>query len=220
LASTTEVSKALRVDPRRGLTTGDADVRRQGAGLNEIGVKEKDPLWKKYLEQFNQPFILLLLASAVISVLMMQFDDACSITFAIVIVVTVGFVQEYRSEKTLERMTALLPPSCRCLRDGETKTIFAKYLVPGDVVELAVGDRIPADVRLISVSELAVDESSFTGETDPKYKTAAAVDRRVKMSVNDMANVAFQGTLVVGGAAQGVVVCTGERSQFGTLLLV
>jgi Ca2+-transporting ATPase len=96
LASVEEVMTALRVDPNRGLSTSEADRRRQTAGLNEIGVKEKEPLWKKYLEQFNQPFILLLLASAAISVLMQQFDDALSITFAIVIVVTVGFVQEYR----------------------------------------------------------------------------------------------------------------------------
>jgi len=94
-------------------------------------------------------------------------------------------------------MTALLPPSCHCLRDGELRTLFAKYLVPGDVVDLAVGDRIPADLRLVSVFELAVDESSFTGETEPKYKTANVVQRQVKMSVNDMANVAFQVKLIL-----------------------
>jgi Ca2+-transporting ATPase len=103
------------------------------------------------------------------------------------------------------------------MRDGELRSLFAKYLVPGDMVDLAVGDRIPADLRLVTVFDLAVDESSFTGETDPKYKTAAVVDRQVKMSVNDMANVAFQGTLVIGGSARGVVVCTGERSQFGRI---
>ncbi len=81
------------MDSRRGLTTREADERRQVHGVNEIGVKKQDPLWKKYLEQFNQPFILLLLASAVISIIMDQKDDAASITFAIVIVVTVGFVQ-------------------------------------------------------------------------------------------------------------------------------
>ncbi len=89
-------------------------------------------------------------------------------------------------------MGALLPPSCRCLRDGEQRTVYAKYLVPGDVVELAVGDRIPADIRLVEVAELAVDESSFTGETKPKYKTTEIVERRLKMSVSDMANIGFQ----------------------------
>ncbi len=93
LVSTYEVGNVLRVDPGRGLSTREADERRQIHGVNEIGLKKQEPLWKKYLDQFNQPFILLLLASAVISVFMKQFDDAISITFAIVIVVTVGFVQ-------------------------------------------------------------------------------------------------------------------------------
>ena len=79
---------------------------------------------------------------------MRQFDDAASIAFAIVIVVTVGFVQEYRSEKTLERMGALLPPTCKVLREGQYHNILARYLVPGDIVCLEVGDRVPADVRL------------------------------------------------------------------------
>ena len=212
------------------------------------------------MEQFNNPFILLLLASAIISLLMRQFDDAASIAFAIVIVVTVGFVQEYRSEKTLERMYALLPPICRCLRyepqfnltfsatkfqdkssregtftaaslqirqcllnlcfrNGVVDNVFAKYLVPGDIVYLSVGDRIPADVRLVRVNELAVDESSFTGETEPKYKSTElrpeAAAKAGRLEVNDMNDVGFQGTLVINGNGVGVVVCTGERSQFG-----
>ena len=176
-------------------------------------------MWKKYLEQFNNPFILLLLASAIISLLMRQFDDAASIAFAIVIVVTVGFVQEYRSEKTLERMYALLPPICKCLRNGVVDNVYAKYLVPGDIVYLSVGDRIPADVRLVRVNELAVDESSFTGETEPKYKSTElrpeAAAKTGRLEVNDMNDVGFQGTLVINGNGVGVVVCTGERSQFG-----
>ena len=104
-------------------------------------------------------------------------------------------LQEYRSEKTLERMYALLPPVCKCLRNGVVDTVYAKSLVPGDVVHLSVGDRVPADVRLVRVNELAVDESSFTGETEPKYKStelrpeAAA---KARLEVNDMNNVGFQ----------------------------
>ena len=215
LITAEEVLKVLRVDPTIGLESHEAHHRREIHGLNMVGVKTPDPLWKKYLEQFNNPLILLLLASTVISVIMGQYDDAICVTLAIVIVVTVGFVQEYRSEKTLERMGALLPPSCNCRRDKRVDTIYAKYLVPGDVVSLTVGDRIPADLRLLQINELAVDESSFTGETEPKYKTAGAIDRKVKMTVNDMSNIGFQGTLVIHGTAVGVVVCTGEKSQFG-----
>jgi Ca2+-transporting ATPase len=217
LAPVREVLDMLRVDGRQGLDTEEADRRRVIHGFNEVGVKVQEPLWKKYLEQFQNPFILLLLVSAFISICMREFDNAVSITVAIVIVVTVGFVQEYRSEKTLERMGSLLPPSCRCVRDRseEPDVLFARYLVPGDIVHLQLGDRVPADLRLVEVSELAIDESSFTGETEPKYKTADAIERRIKISCGDMANVGFQGTLVIHGSGVGVVICTGERSQFG-----
>ena len=152
---------------------------------------------------------------------MKQFDDAVSITVAIVIVVTVGFVQEYRSEKTLERMGALLPPTCRVLREGQVHNILARYLVPGDVISLEIGDRVPADVRLIKVNELSVDESSFTGEPVSKHKIVSTVKAPQhslqKLHISDMSNVAFQGTLVTNGNGQGIVISTGENSQFGEL---
>ena len=96
-------------------------------------MPEPDPVWKKYLDQFNNPLIYLLLGSAFISVLMRQFDDAASITFAVIIVVTVGFVQEYRSEKTLERLGALLPPSCTVLRDSAAFLRSDQQSTPFDV---------------------------------------------------------------------------------------
>lgn len=107
-----EVAARLRVEYRQGLSWQEATYRRQLSGYNEFSVKDEDPPWKKYLEQFRNPLILLLLASAFVSICMKQFDDAISITIAIVIVVTVAFVQEYRSEKSLQELTKLVPPSC------------------------------------------------------------------------------------------------------------
>ncbi|CAB4062426.1 ATP2C [Lepeophtheirus salmonis] len=178
-----DVLQVLHSGPS-GLTSTESSVRRSTFGFNEFSVKAARPLWKKYLDQFSNPFILLLLASAVISVMMGQLDDAASISFAIIIVVSVGFVQEYRSEKTLERLGALLPPSCHCLRDGSVSSLLARYLIPGDVVELNVGDRVPADLRLIEVHELSIDESNFT---------------------------------VANGRGRGVVISTGDSSQFGEM---
>jgi len=214
-----EVISVLGVHPDKGLSSLDASRRRNFHGFNEVTGNEAEPIWKKYLDQFNNPFILLLLASALISILMKQFDDAVSITVAIVIVVTVGFVQEYRSEKTLERMGALLPPTCRVLREGQVHHILARYLVPGDVVSLEIGDRVPADVRLIKVNELSVDESSFTGEPVSKHKIVSCVKSHghQTLHISDMSNVAFQGTLVTNGNGQGIVISTGENSQFGEL---
>jgi len=214
-----EIASVLGVIPGIGLNQLETSRRRNFHGFNEVTGKDVEPLWRKYLEQFNNPFILLLLASAAISILMRQFDDAASIAFAIIIVVTVGFVQEYRSEKTLERMGALLPPTCKVLRDGQYHNILARYLVPGDIVSLEVGDRVPADVRLARVNELSVDESSFTGEPVQKLKQVATVTGhgQEKLHISDMSNVAFQGTLVTSGNGIGIVISTGERSQFGEL---
>lgn len=119
----------------------------------------------------------------------------------------------------MERMGALLPPTCRVLRDGQLNQVLARCLVPGDIVSLEVGDRVPADVRLVKVNELAVDESSFTGEPVHKLKQVAKINGHghEKLQISDMSNVAFQGTLVTSGKGMGIVISTGERSQFGEL---
>ncbi|XP_044735263.1 calcium-transporting ATPase type 2C member 1 isoform X2 [Chrysoperla carnea] len=210
-----EVASRLRVDVRTGLNRREADLRRQLTGYNELTVKEEEPTWKKYVEQFKNPLILLLLGSAFVSVCMKQFDDAVSITIAIIIVVTVAFVQEYRSEKSLEELNKLVPPTCHCYREGHVESFLARELVPGDVVFLNVGDRVPADLRLIEAIDLAVDESSFTGETEPARKQTQATLKA--MGHSEMCNIAFMGTLVRCGNGKGIVVSTGEKSEFGNV---
>ncbi|XP_015247152.1 PREDICTED: calcium-transporting ATPase type 2C member 1 [Cyprinodon variegatus] len=165
--------------------------------------------------QFKDPLILLLLASAVISVAMHQFDDAISITVAIIIVVTVAFVQEYRSEKSLEELGKLVPPECHCIRDGHLDHLLARELVPGDTVCLSVGERVPADLRLFEASNLSIDESSLTGETHPSTKSTAPQQPASNGDLSSRCNIAFMGTLVRCGKAKGIVIGTGENSEFG-----
>ncbi|XP_014607375.1 PREDICTED: calcium-transporting ATPase type 2C member 1 [Polistes canadensis] len=208
-----EVAARLHVDIRTGLQWQEADQRRQLVGFNEFTVKEEEPTWKKYIEQFKNPLILLLLASAFVSVCMKQFDDAVSITVAIIIVVTVAFVQEYRSEKSLEELNKLVPPTCHCLREGQVETFLARNLVPGDVVYLNIGDKVPADIRIFEAIDLAIDESSFTGETEPAQKSTAPLLKT--NGLTSKKNIAFMGTLVRCGNGKGVVVNTGEKSEFG-----
>lgn len=208
-----EVAARLHVDVRTGLRWQEADHRRQLTGFNEFSVKEEDPPWKKYIEQFKNPLILLLLASAFVSVCMKQFDDAVSITVAIIIVVTVAFVQEYRSEKSLEELNKLVPPICHCLREGRVETFLARNLVPGDIVYLNIGDRVPADIRIFEAIDLAIDESSFTGETEPAQKSTAPLLKT--NGLTSKRNIAFMGTLVRCGNGKGIVVNTGEKSEFG-----
>ncbi|ODM95806.1 Calcium-transporting ATPase type 2C member 1 [Orchesella cincta] len=208
-----EVEWQLQTNIRDGLSWKEADNRRKILGQNEFVVNEEEPLWKKYVEQFKNPLILLLLGSAFVSVCMRQLDDAISITVAIVIVVTVAFIQEWRSEQSLQELTKLVPPSCNCVRAGQPNTFLAKYLVPGDIVYLNIGDRVPADMRLFEATELSIDESSFTGETEPANKTPDPVMK--SGDEGSVKNVSFMGTLVRCGNGKGIVISTGENSRFG-----
>uniref|UniRef100_A0A4X1T5S5 Calcium-transporting ATPase n=1 Tax=Sus scrofa TaxID=9823 RepID=A0A4X1T5S5_PIG len=208
-----DLAKAFYVDLQTGLSEFAVTQRRLVHGWNEFVADNTEPVWKKYLGQFKNPLILLLLASALVSVLTREYEDAVSIAVAVLIVVTVAFIQEYRSEKSLEELTKLVPPECNCIREGKLQHLLARDLVPGDIVSLSIGDRIPADIRLTEVTDLLVDESSFTGEAEPSSKTDTPLTGGGDLTT--LSNIVFMGTLVQCGKAQGVVIGTGERSQFG-----
>ncbi|PKK23096.1 ATPase, Ca++ transporting, type 2C, member 2 [Columba livia] len=208
-----ELAKALNVDLQTGLSEFSVLQRRLKHGWNEFSVENTEPIWKKYLDQFKNPLILLLLASALVSVITKEYEDAASIAMAVLIVVTVAFIQEYRSEKSLEELNKLVPPECNCLREGKLQHLLARELVPGDIIYLSVGDRVPADLRLIEVTDLLVDESSFTGEAEPCNKTDSVLLEAG--DITTLSNVVFMGTLVRYGKGKGVVIGTGENSQFG-----
>ncbi|KAF1529873.1 Calcium-transporting ATPase type 2C member 2, partial [Eudyptes sclateri] len=208
-----DLAKALNVDLQTGLSEFSVLQRRLKHGWNEFSVENTEPIWKKYLDQFKNPLILLLLASALVSVITKEFEDAASIAMAVLIVVTVAFIQEYRSEKSLEELNKLVPPECNCLREGKLQHLLARELVPGDIIYLSVGDRVPADLRLIEVTDLLVDESSFTGEAEPCNKTDGVLLEAG--DITTLSNVVFMGTLVRYGKGKGVVIGTGENSQFG-----
>ncbi|XP_055155713.1 calcium-transporting ATPase type 2C member 2 isoform X2 [Symphalangus syndactylus] len=208
-----DLAKAFCVDLHTGLSEFSVTQRRLAHGWNEFVADNSEPVWKKYLDQFKNPLILLLLGSALVSVLTKEYEDAVSIAAAVFIVVTVAFIQEYRSEKSLEELTKLVPPECNCLREGKLQHLLARELVPGDVVSLSIGDRIPADIRLTEVTDLLVDESSFTGEAEPCSKTDSPLTGSGDLTT--LSNIVFMGTLVQYGRGQGVVIGTGESSQFG-----
>ncbi|CAH8629686.1 unnamed protein product [Schistosoma guineensis] len=236
-----ELANYFKVDLKTGLDHTEAQHRLKLCGPNELKHPNPDPLYKKYLEQFKEPMILLLLSSACISLIMKQYDDTISITVAILIVVTVAFIQSYRSEKVLEALQKLMPPKCSCLRSGEMHTFLASYLVPGDIVCLSVGDRLPADLRLFDLTDLRMDESSLTGETEAVPKSSEVLCTHFPISntsevrfsstqnvnigdnkaverlrgCHDLINIGFMGTLVCSGTGKGLVIGTGEHSEFG-----
>ncbi|XP_026519518.1 calcium-transporting ATPase type 2C member 2-like [Terrapene carolina triunguis] len=208
-----DLAKSLHVDLQAGLSEFSVLQRRITHGWNEFIVDNTEPIWKKYLDQFKNPLILLLLASALVSVITKEYEDAVSIAVAVLIVVTVAFIQEYRSEKSLEELNKLVPPECNCIREGKLQHLLARDLVPGDIVCLSIGDRVPADIRLIEVTDLLVDESSFTGEAEPCSKTDDPLLEAGDLTT--LSNVVFMGTLVRYGKGKGIVIGTGENSQFG-----
>ena len=132
------------------------------------------------------------------------------------IVGTVAFVQEYRSEQTLEALTTLVPNRCNVIRNGQVSNISAEDLVPGDIIKLSCGDKIPADARIIACSGLLIDESTMTGETNPREKFAAAIPNIEEDSgIHDKGNIVFMGTLVCSGSGTAVVSTTGLLTEFG-----
>jgi Ca2+-transporting ATPase len=198
-----EIIKMLNTDPKLGLNENEISTRCKFYGHNDFETDDDEPMWKKYLGQFKEPMILLLLVSALISLLMKQYDDAISITVAIIIVVTVAFIQENRAEKEIEALKRLVPPKCICIRQGRSQQIYARDLVPGDLCILDIGDRVPADLRLTEANDISVDESSFTGETKPSVKTIEPmVFGPRQTSISDRKNITFMGTHVLNGNAK------------------
>lgn len=177
----------------------------------------------------------MLLASAVVSLLLGEKEDAASIVLAVGIVVTVAFVQERRSSESLEALTKLVPHYCHLLRDGATSHVLANELVPGDIVTFSTGDRIPADLRILEAVQLETDESSLTGETKPSQKHAKTTEPEIThppapssapptlpngwqvSAIGERENIAFMGTLVKSGYGKGIVIATGPQTEFGAI---
>ena len=188
----------FRTSPTDGLSSSAIPSLRMQYGYNEFSVAASEPLLIKFAKTiYESPLILLLCGSAVVSAVMGNIDDAISITVAVLIVLTVGFVQERRSEKSLEALNKLVPHHCHLLRDRKELHLLANELVPGDIVTFTTGDRVPADVRILTAVDLEVDESSLTGETDTRTKTAEPCAHGAAMA--ERSSVAHMGTLVKNG---------------------
>ena len=195
LLSPEQLAERHQTSLTHGLSPQDASTRLSIQGPNELPHEEPEPLWQRFLGQFKEPLILLLLGSAAISAVMRNFEDAVSIAIAVTIVVTVAFVQEYRSEKSLEALNQLVPHSAHVIRIGGSNaaqhqgegdgpgnsgfataerastTVSASQLVTGDLVLFHTGDRIPADIRITHSADLSIDESNLTGENEPVQKS-------------------------------------------------
>ncbi|KAJ6488267.1 Ca-transporting ATPase [Mycena vitilis] len=214
----------FRTSVTSGLLRTDIANLLENHGYNEFSVATPEHVLIKFAKTiYESPLILLLCASATVSALMGNVDDAVSIAVAVLIVLTVGFVQEQRSEQSLQALNKLVPHHCHVLREGQSIHILANELVPGDVVTFATGDRIPADIRIVAAVDLEIDESSLTGETEARSKgveTCAygdGVRGREAVPLADRACVAHMGSLVRSGRGTGIVVATGTDTELGVV---
>ena len=211
-----ELLVALNTSFEVGLTSVSVANLQRVHGMNALEGEEKEHILLRYIGQFKDPLILLLLGSAVLSVCVGQYEDAMSIAAAVIIVGSVAFYQEYQSEQSLEALNDLVPPRCNALRDGKMLNILAEELVPGDIIRLQSGDRIPADARVIQSTDLSIDESSLTGEQEPREKTSAALpDMTDESEITSRVNMVFMGTLVSSGHSLAVVTATALSTEFG-----
>jgi Ca2+-transporting ATPase len=198
-----------------GLTAEDAKQRLIEHGPNELKKeKGKSPL-KLLLGQFTNVLMIILLLAIGLSIAVGEVTDALIILAIVIASAILGFTQEYRSEKAVEALKKMTAPTAIVIRDGEETKIPAKDLVPGDIILLYTGDRIPADARLIEAFTMKTDEAALTGESAPVDKSAEALPEQTQL--NDRNNMIFSGTVVVYGRGQAVVTNTGMTTEFGRI---
>ena len=214
-----EIEKVLahfEVDPSQGLSEKEAQKRQQQVGRNRLAEGKKRSSLRLFLEQFNDFMVWVLIVATLISGLLGEYTDAVAIIAIVILNAILGFVQEVRAEKSLAALKKLSAPTAKVLRNGSWIRVDAEELVPGDVVSLESGDRIPADLRLIQAENLYLEESALTGESVPVAKNAQRVLNQ-KLSIGDQKNMAFMGTMVVRGSGQGIVVRTGMNTEMGKI---
>ncbi|MFN3531737.1 MAG: cation-translocating P-type ATPase, partial [Candidatus Brocadia sp.] len=199
-----------------GLTDNEVSKRLQQYGLNKLVEEEKISRLKILLHQFTSPLIYILLVAAVVTALLKEYIDTSVIMAVVAINAIIGYIQEYRAEQGVRALKKMLIPKARVLRDGKEKEINSEELVPGDVVLLASGTKVPADLRLIKTYELKIEEAMLTGESIPAEKSTAIISED-NLTPGDQKNMAFMGTVVVSGRAKGIVVETGSKTVLGSI---
>jgi Ca2+-transporting ATPase len=209
------VLQQLDVSPTQGLSSEEVRRRQSKYGLNAIPKKKQKTPLELFLQQFTQPLVVILLIATVITALLQEWVDS-SVIFGVVFVnAVIGFIQESKALKAIEALAKSVASEATVIRDGEKRRIPSVELTIGDVVLLQSGDKVPADLRLVQVRELQVDESSLTGESVPVIKQTDALDADTVLG--DRSNMAYSSTLVTYGTGVGVVVAIGRNTEIGKI---
>src|SRR6516162_2006605 len=213
--SASQVVSRLKTDPAAGLDANEASQRLAQYGFNRLPEGKQRGLLMRFLAQLNNILVYVLLGAGFVKLMVGLWLDAAVILGVVIINALLGFIQEGKAEKALDSIRNMLSAEARTVRGGETRLVPAEELVPGDVVLLESGDRIPADLRLVDVKNLRTEEAALTGESVPIDKTTDAVAERA--TVGDREGMAFSGTLVSSGRGKGVVVATGSDTELGRI---
>ncbi len=200
---------------KEGLSREEAVLRLKKFGLNQLTVRSSENILWIIFRQLNNPLIYILLASTVLATLLGKITDAAVVLSVVILNTLIGFIQEYRSSRTIQALLQMIPQTSSVIRNGVLSSIPSYQIVPGDILVLQAGDRVAADIRLFSVKNLGCDESALTGESVPVLKRIDLTS--VEATIADRKCMAYNGTLVISGTGIGVVVATGVHTEFGKI---
>ena len=218
-----EIEKELRTNIKTGLGDKDVQIRQDEFGKNKIEEGKKESLLVKFLNQFKDFMIIILIIAAIISAIISYIEGTGDYFDSIIIIAIVvfngimGLIQEAKAEKSIEALKKMSAPVAKVRRNGKALTVNGEDIVPGDIVILETGCYVPADIRLINTYNLKLEESSLTGETEAVEKDENAVFNNQKVPLGDMKNMVFAGTAVVNGHAEGIVTNIGMNTEVGKI---
>ncbi|MBI5752710.1 MAG: cation-translocating P-type ATPase [Hydrogenophilales bacterium] len=214
--SSESAAARLHVDPAQGLTPDEAAQRLAQAGPNEIHEQRRRSPLAMFVSQFTDFMILVLIAAAIVAGIVGEPQDSIAIVVILLLNAVIGFIQEYRAERAVAALQRLAAASARVRRGGQWESVTGAQLAPGDVVWLEAGNVVPADLRLIEVAQLKVEEAALTGESHPAEKIPGVL-MEAGLPLGDRRNMAYKGTIVSYGRAEGIVVATGMQTELGRI---
>jgi magnesium-transporting ATPase (P-type) len=214
-AQAQELAGELGTDLEAGLSGDEIEKRRKRFGLNRMTPQSERTVLMRFISQFKNLFIYLLLAAGAVAAALGEWLDSGVIFGVVVIIALIGFVQEGRAERALEAVRGMLSSRARVVRGGKREEIPAEELVPGDLVLLESGDSVPADIRLVRVRNLQAQEAALTGESTAVEKQTDRVEREADLG--DRKSMVYSGTVVTAGGGRGLVVATGDATEIGRI---
>ena len=210
-----EAAHTLGVTVATGLSKAEVKRRQAESGPNKVSARRGTPAWLKFLQQFHQPLVYVMLVAVGVTSFLGEWVDAGVIGAIVVVNAIVGFLQETKAETAIEALAKMVVTEATVRREGKKKRVPSESLVPGEVVLLQSGDRVPAEMRLIEIRSLQVDESALTGESLPVAKQLDVLPEGTELA--DRTNLAFAGTFITSGQAEGVVCLIGDQTETGRI---